>query len=366
MGNLKIWYRDNALPYIMRCKAYIVKNKWTISISVGIIFLVFICCDYVDIADFFFDKNPNGEFLKVLLSVAGGAGVFYGLWINQQRIREQNRQNNIVQNSNFDKRFSDSLGYLGSDNPTTVLGGIHTLYQLAKEDKRYRPIVANLLCSYLRVNSKKLYTQENGNSDIDLRISQKKFDSIKIPIIINEILALLFDPIDQVFNEDFLNLSNIFLVNIPFFVYLVDCSNFGNSHLYQCHFGKVENCSFCDSTINGCVFSSTIKRVHFDNSQLNNCTFRLLHNIGDINDCSFNGATIMNTHFYNNEIKNTSFFMAKFNGSRFFVEHIVNCNFNKIDAVSLNFVGSELQETQIDDNPNIIYNKNKNVTMHKL
>lgn len=35
-------------------------------------------------------ENSRGELIKVILTVFGGIGVIYGLWINSQRIKAQN------------------------------------------------------------------------------------------------------------------------------------------------------------------------------------------------------------------------------------------------------------------------------------
>ena len=143
-----------------------IKNKITvIEVTLIIILLLFLLCyHYEDIASYFYgpDIDNKGKLLATILTAIGGICVIWGLYLNNKKIaqqirqvNEQVRQNDIsVQNSN-DKRFGEAIGYLNDDNEGIVIGGIYALYQLAKEDKRYAPIITNIFCNYINENTNK-------------------------------------------------------------------------------------------------------------------------------------------------------------------------------------------------------------------
>lgn len=347
MGNLNEKNSGDALPYTMRCWAYIVKNKRVISISVGLIlvlciYLHYIYCNYNSFIGYYdylainFTKgNPNGEFFKVLLSIAGGVGIYYGLWINQKRIGEQNRQNNIVQNSNFDKRFSDAVGYLGRNNTTTILGGIHTLHQLAKEDIRYRSIVANLLCSYLRGNCEKLYEkdEEEKKKERD-KIREEDGDAhIRMatpPIIIQTIIDVLFNNEDSTFKNENLNLSGTHLKVINFNGDVKNC-DFTHSVLKRCMFRDIDNSDFYSAKLLYCHFSSSIYSSKFSFSSISECSFgRIGETLDFIDDCFFYSINI--------------------NKSRFYVAKMTDCYFYFSDYDDICFNSTTFKNTTIEDN----------------
>lgn len=296
-------------------------NDHEIWFIIGVIFLLSListfCYFYSDIALNFKKDNPNGEFFKVILSVLGGIGLFYGLWINSQRIKAQNKQNKLVEDRNqdqksydADKRFGEAIGYLGSDKTSIILGGIYALYQLAKEDKRYISIVAGLLTSYLRDNSHKLLIQSNPNFSIE----EDEFIeySYKAPIIVNSIIDLLFNNDKDLFKQELLDLSGVFLVSINFKYNVTKCV-FDHSKLYCCFFNSsIEECSFeyselkyCyfgkeDSTIENCsFFKSGLSGVNFIASELNNLDFTLAGLGSTIDtkkmiDCNLQSSTYIN------------------------------------------------------------------------
>lgn len=137
-------------------------------------------------------ENPkaNGDFLTICFSIIGGGAVIYGLYLNNKRIGEQTRQNDIARrqadiaaSNNNDKRFGDAIGYLNSDNVGIAIGGAYALYQLAKEDERYVPIVANIFSEYLSMNPDGSYNPvEVNNLIVRLMLStnNKVFSSEKL------------------------------------------------------------------------------------------------------------------------------------------------------------------------------------------
>jgi len=277
-----------------------------ISIIIFLIGIILVFVFFQSIAEFLFNSgNPNGEFVKVILSVFGGLGLFYGLWINSQRIKAQNKQNELVEGRNqdqksydADKRFGEAIGYLGSDNTSIVLGGIYSLYQLAKEDKRYKPIVAGLFTSYLQDKSEQLY-ELTDNEKTELR----KMNIA--PIIIRTIVDLLFNS-EKVFTGIKLNLSSVLFKHIVF-----------NDDVCYCNFNY---CEFIN-----CTFNSNLIDCSFEISEIANCTFG--NKESKILKCNFWGSNIKDITFKGVLMNNVNFDLVNFDKSNFKITQLINCNF---------------------------------------
>ena len=144
-------------------KKILASTKTTIVLSIIIIVLLPFCWerivyDFECLAVYLYGTgiDNKGKLLTVILTTIGGLGALWGLWLNNQRLKqqirqvnEQTRQNDIaIQNSN-DKRFGEAIGYLNDDNEGIAIGGVYALYQLAKEDERYAPIITNIFYNYV-------------------------------------------------------------------------------------------------------------------------------------------------------------------------------------------------------------------------
>jgi uncharacterized protein YjbI with pentapeptide repeats len=305
-------------------KEYWKKHKGICILGIVILFGVF-CYFYSDIASNFTKDNPNGEFFKVILSVLGGIGIIYGLWINSQRIKAQNKQNKLVEDRNLDqksydadKRFGEAIGYLGSENTSIVLGGIYALYQLAKEDDRYTPIVAGLFTSYLKDQSKALYkkVEEKTKSELNYETSSDKKSELSIlaPITIQTIINLLFSS-DRVFVGIRLELSNTEFKFIDFNNNISNCS-FDNSEFFRCNFYKnISDCSFDYAKFNSVEIGEMM-------SLINNCTFWF--------------SIFEKVEFDGEKFEDLEFSFASFSNTNICPSHIAICNFQSSNFINDN------------------------------
>ena len=51
------------------------------------------------------------------------------------------------------KTFSDGITHLGHESESVILGGIHSLLDLAKENNDYRPMVLKILCTHIKTTT---------------------------------------------------------------------------------------------------------------------------------------------------------------------------------------------------------------------
>ena len=318
--------------------------------------IVFIILYFNDIACHFYGvtKDANGQLLTVLLTCIGGCGAIYGLYLNSKRIKEQTRQNDIARiqagtakkqadiatNSNNDKRFGDAVGYLGSDNTSIVLGGIHILHQLAKEDERYVPIVANMYTSYLKDRSGEFYSDAKNTN--------------KPPIVIQTIIDILFFK-NSVFKNERIDLSYTNLMCIQFNAPVVNCV-FYNTNLHSCTFNfGLEGCEFLEAVIfkglfkkgvSNCIFESvTISKAYFVNEGF------------VLNDCIFRNANLVDVSFKGKKICDSEFCLDKSDRCRFRVNKIIDSSFELSNTKSIKFNRTELIDSTIDDNNGVSYDE---------
>ena len=66
------------------------------------------------------------------------------------------------------KTFSDAITHLGHESESVILGSIHSLLDLAKENEDYRPMVFNILCAHIKTTTEgeycKKYKEEPSTS----------------------------------------------------------------------------------------------------------------------------------------------------------------------------------------------------------
>lgn len=228
-------------------------------------------------------NNPEakGKMLSIYLSICGGLTVLYGLFLNHKKLNEQTRQNDIAFTSNNDKRFGEAIGYLNSENIGIAIGGVYTLYQLAKEEKRYTPIVANIFVEML---------SHLVNTD-----QKKVYD-----IIIEKLFSDVFNDIEITFKG----------------------LEFNNLNLQSAFSKRFERCSFIDVELDKgrgltfirCAFNNVllgdingviIEKCKIDYLILQNMypIEGLMINCCDINRCIVNcNGTLSNAVFDNNTI----------------------------------------------------------------
>lgn len=308
----KLWKRiDNSWRKIKQWKYWEVLAVIFLTISLILILVFFNALS----AFLFTSENRNGELAKVLLSIFGGIGLFYGLFINSRRIKEQTRQNCISENSNSDKRFSYAIGYLGSDKTSIVLGGVYALYQLAKEDKRYISIVASLFTSYLRENSFKLLKSENNDRDIDnIEFIEIEFQQ---PVIIETLFNLLFNNDGNIFYYEKLDLSNTVLCGLKIK-------------------NDIQEVSFNKANINSCSFDCNIDNCTFHSARINYCSFG--KDFGMIKNSDFGQTQIDQTKFIGYNLNNLNFYDSNLMGT-IQAEMMINCDFRGSFYVRIEIIG---------------------------
>lgn len=305
-------------------KRFLKFSLWVIIfiIILGLIFKIEIIRDHFEaLACWLFPRNSdrNGELFKISLSIFGGLGILFGLYISLRRakaieegvkkqgkaINLQSDQIELTRRSQTDERFKNAVEHLGSKSEPIILGGIAELNQIVKEYKsEYSEIVFNILISYIRSNAKK-----------DKNIT-----------VIQTIVNNLFENSDKNPYKSYkANLRDSNLIGVEFNNLVLD-----NSDLSKCKLSVIKN--------------SSLKNVDLQYSQFF---------FGEVNNVDFFETKMNNTFFYGGRIKNLYFNIhTEFSIVGFFDLTIENVSFNNCNIhdwlfVACNFYKSSFNQTDI-------------------
>lgn len=311
-----------------------------IIMSLFVVMTILFIAHFNDIACHFYGvtKEANGQLLTVLLTAIGGGAVIYGLYLNNKRLREQSRQNDIAKrqadaatDNNNDKRFGDAIGYLGSDNTSVVLGGIYTLYQLAKEDSRYIPLVNNLYSGYLKDKSSQFYTDDKYKT--------------KPPVVIQAVIDIYFND-NSIFKDELIDLSNVTLSIIDFNSVVNNCL-FKNAKLTCCNFNKgLNNCDFEFAKIKSSSFKNGVHKCSFRLTDIKKCNFKDIDAKYVLSDCLFSFMNMEEITFEGNCINNMTLHIDTAKSCVFDIERIENSLLTCFEEPDIDFRKCEFINTR--------------------
>lgn len=329
------------------------------------------------------NENRNAELFKILLTVIGGLGVLYGLYLNFRKsksmehgillqgkaIDKQSDQLELSRKSQIDERFKNAVEHLGNDKEPIILGGIAVLNQIAIENsKDYSEVVFNILTSYIR-SSTNIYNKKADDFSstimqtiINYLFKAKNNEDYPYNGLVGNLsnCNLISLDIDNVnfsnFNLSFslfpmyisdVNFSGVDLSKSQFSISRIKSSNFSGANLHGTlfHFTEIENSNFENASVLATNFLSTIfKNVNFDNCDFSNTKFICCF----FNNTSHFNSSIINNDFSFSDFKNVDLtlteFLSKnnFQGSCFYNFKInrtsMELNFNGCDVLDVSFI----------------------------
>jgi len=155
-----------------------------------------------------------GTLVGVVLTLVTIWIVIIQLWLQSRNARKQISA----------EQFKNAINHLGSENVAVVLGGVHSLYDLAMNFKQeYSQQVFEILCSYIRTKTVESSYQEGVKAAIDFadKLQNNKLFSHVNPkatplmIVVQTIVDKLFrDEKNTVFEKYETNLAGAFLCGI--------------------------------------------------------------------------------------------------------------------------------------------------------
>ncbi len=301
-----------------------------LTISIVTIYMLY----HKELSLYLFPDNLDriGELTKLLLSIIGGLGIFYGLIISNKRaliteksVLKQGEQIELARKSQIDERFKNAVEHLGNDKEPIILGGVAELVQIAKEDQeKYSEVVFNILCSYIRSKTN-IDTQESSNFN---------------PTIIKTILNYLFKIDDKnPFKGLNADLSNTNLLGQD-----IDTCDFTGANLSSTYLSSVSNSIFEECNLNGAI----IRTSSFTNNILNGASlYDAFFTMVEFKNSEFKSRTQEQKIFLSAKFTNCKFINFSFDDTNFFQSNFVccifkNCTFKNSDIMESKFVLSSL------------------------
>ena len=243
-------------------------------------------------------NNAIGQYAMFIATIFGGTLVALGLWINNKRVGEQIRQNNIAEKSQINTRFKDAATLLGNDNVSTTLSGVYALHQIAVDvfvrndtESGYLRIIQDILCIYIRENTETIRNDKG-----------KKWRVNKKPaIVIETILKILFAKKNHIYRNLISDLSYCVFEHI----YLE------NAHFRGVDFSKTK---FIKSTFKGSVFDSCyFEDAFIDEVDFSSCSFiKCVFDKSNIKKTNFSSSSFVEADFCNTIHTDTNFEEATF------------------------------------------------------
>lgn len=268
-----------------------------------------------------FGNNDSalGEYVKTIATVLGGALLILGLSINNKRVVEQTRRNDIAERGQLNTRFKDAATLLGGEQVSTILSGVYALHQIAEEaygedqyQQGYISVIHEILCAYIRENTSTIENKEKGKM---WRINEKP------TIVVQTIMKVLFNNERAIYKNLVTDLS--------------DC--------------VFEDINLDDARIIGVDFSRTkFIRSSFKNVRVESCYLEEVF----VDDVDFSNSYFKNVIFDHSFIRNTKFTEAKITTSDFWEVKFDHVDFkdvqlNKVDFKDAIFESTENMQSKI-------------------
>ena len=109
-----------------------------------------------------------------LMAIAGGSLAVAVLLQTMKRANAAEKAVDQTKESIVQRTFSDAITHLGHGSESVILGGIHSLLDLAKKNSDYRPRVLNILCTHIKTTT----ATEEYRSACRRRIPEKQIKTI--------------------------------------------------------------------------------------------------------------------------------------------------------------------------------------------
>lgn len=274
-------------------------------------------------------KHRGEYFTKVILPLAAAVITIVGVILTIKRTNaliqqskamecstiELKRQNNKLQirfeQEHVENRFNVAIEHLGHDSFSIALSGVYELHQVAIENEKYRNLIFNILCSYVKQNTK--HALREGENDNWTKLSAIDKKKVRPELIIQTIFDLIFQNNNKNIYTNYqadlshTNLRGINLTGMSFNRTKFDNSFIDGSSMFtdENHNTTFTECSFHKVHITGINASkSTFINCDFSYSLMcwNNfygCTFEQCNFSGADMTCAIlSQATIISSNFY--------------------------------------------------------------------
>lgn len=263
------------------------------------------------------------------------------------QISKQNEQIQIQQKQLLNTRFSSGVELLGNENESTRIGGVYSLYFLAKEHPtEYAETVCEILCAHIRTKtSDRKYQEEHTNGPSD-----------EIRTILDIFFIKDCENDKPIFKDRAKNFRGIFLREATFEDATLSNIYFREAQLSDVKFPgvKLNWSNFWKAKISNVGFEEgKISNVRFEGAEFGNVTFKKTEFIEakfeelKLGYVCYPGGDLRGVNFLNAEFSNVDF-----SGAKSLKPEIVNFEDTKLAGYDFDEItrpGRSLKLTKTDD-----------------
>lgn len=272
--------------------------------------------------------------------------------------KSKNEDVKISQSNSLNSIYTSAVAQLGENidtdtpNYSVRIGAIYALERLARDNEEYHQEVMNVLCSYVRINSR------NRRGSVAENINERSLGNIENMnhmvisyVDVQEALSVLGRR-DISLDKNELDLSGCRLYMIQLGEAGWDGVNFSNVQFYNM---TIRNCSFekskfLGSTFNNCGFyESFFEEAKMAGAQFNNCIISKTSfeksNLEQVK-IQGQGSVLYEVNFENSILNNLNVIDAELTSCKFNNSHFYGALITSSELLSCEFDGAGLDNTK--------------------
>ena len=260
-----------------------------------------------------------------ILSLLGLVFLIHRTANQDEQLENQSKQLEIQTNKEIDDRFIVAVELLGNNETSARTGAIYSLYELAKDSKKYRKQIAQILCSHIRSktqNERYQAQHETAPSNEIQTIIDVLFRNV------NGVMGLYCH--DFAKEKDFPtpNLSRAYLYGAYFVRAQCRKADFS--------FARCQKAKFMHANCDGAFFYSAKCRGAF-------------FNYGKFRWADFADAELQNVQFYGVKSQGADFRSAQCQSSKFLSSQCQSADFSEAQLQEVDFISAQCQGANFRD-----------------
>ena len=346
MRGMKQWFRDLLPKLLYRWGEFIslvqrVREKvarvvnWAAGPALCVGFLLFSWLAYDAYSGL--GKLAGGEmdraleWLKFYAYLVGGIVLMWQVRISDRRATALEKTAALGEKGNITERFKNAIEHLTHSSEAVRIGGIHTLYHIAREASEYKEAVVGILTVHLR---EKLSSPKYA---MRIRIVRDEYGEEKIDMPTNEVMAILHAFFPEFYEGETMP---------PFLLGMINLSELNlhgallDSRRMDCVHAEGVNLSRADllcSSFEGAILShanfrrATLGDAHLDNALVDSADFR---------DAVMYGVDLWGSHLDGSNFTRANLRVANLGGTS-----AINVAFDEADCRKADFSGADLTDS---------------------
>ncbi len=344
----------------------------------------------------YLQKPPAGanldqtiKYMDTKIKVAGSIITFIlaitAMVLTLWRIRQTERRLTQNEEARLDTRFKDAVMLLGNEDPSVRIGGLYSLFEIAKSESKhmrensnyhssYPKIIVEIICGFIRNQSQKDYekylqkTQNNKQKPYKIKDDIQK--ALNILFLNHQNMnnyLIIKEGIKKQYNQKIITkkqymqeilsyqqkFRNIIFHDAPNSSFDLSNAKLQYANLYNgyFYFANFFNIDLQGANLN----DASLEFTNLDNANLQNATFydanlqnTILKN-ANLQNSKLSDAYLENANFVNANLRNAELYNAQLQNASFTDANLQGANFTNACLQNTTFYDAQLQHTRFDN-----------------